>query len=179
MTRTATLWVLMGVACQGPASGTFVGNPEMSARLADNLEQRPVRGVFEALEVHFQDCDDAYQLLGPTTFTFDGPNAHEAFQIPTGERCGLFFPVDWFEVQFEEKGALTTIMADDFDLAIPAEFVVRENDEIVLRFGDNEWLAQVASKLPHTGEILLDGSYPELEAAFFDGLVYGSAVLDE
>lgn len=173
---TAVLACVLG-ACQDPAAGTFVGNPDMTARIADNPVQRAESGIFDALEVHFTDCDDTIVPLGHTVFTFDGPDAEEVVDIPAGVHCGLFFVVDDFVVTFEEQGAGITVIADDFDLAIPAEFAARDGGHYVLQFGDEAWLSEVAS-LAGPGENRLDGSNPALDQAFFDGLVRGSTVLN-
>lgn len=169
---------LFAIACGvPPPSGTFVGNPTMSARLADNPVQQAAGGWLEARELHFVGTDDALTALGPTHFTFEGPEAEESIQVPEGDHSGLFLVIDTFEVRFEEDGALTTLIADDFDLRLPATFATRRGRAYELRFGDEDWLARIA-ELTAPGEIRLDGSDAELNAAFFGGLIEGSTVLN-
>jgi hypothetical protein len=181
MIRTAALVCALAVGgCPNP-SGTFVGNPSadpsLRARLADNPAQRARGGVLEAAGIGVPGCNDSLYGLGHTTLTFEGPDSVESLEIRAGPQCGLFFAILRFEVSFEEDGVETSVVATDFDLEIPAEFTAREGGSYVLRFGDEAWLAEVAEHA-EPGENRLDGSNPALEAAFFDGLIDGSTVLN-
>ena len=163
-------------ACQNPASGTFVGNPSMSARLVDNVVQRAQGGRFEALEIHLTGCGVDYVPLGPTVLTFDGPSSEQEIDLMLGDHCGLFFVVDQFTVEFtDDDGPTTTVIADDFDLTVPSEIAARGQERFVLRFGDIAWLADVAALAP-PGEATLVTSDPDLASAFFGGLEAGSTV---
>jgi hypothetical protein len=159
------------------SSDCWSANAAPVARLADNPVQQAAGGRLEAIELHFVGTDDSLTALGPTTFTFEGPEAEESIRVPMGDHSGLFLVVDTFEVRFEEDGALTTVIASDFDLLLPATFATRRGRAYELRFGDEDWLARIAD-LTEPGEIRLDGTDAELESAFFDGLIEGSTVLD-
>ena len=53
-----------------------------------------------------------------------------------------------FIVSIDDAGRDITIVADDFDLAVPSAFVVRDDEQVVLQFGDEGWLAEVADLAP-------------------------------
>ena len=161
---------------QGHREGTFVGNPSLQARIADNAEQRVTSGLLEALEVHVTSCEDAPKPLGPTHFKFVGASAEETVPLPVGEHCGLFFVVDLFTVNFEDEGELVTIVADDFDIEIPATFAASTDQQYVLRLGDEAWLADVAA-LAQPGVNRLGPDVPELSRVFYNGLIEGSDIL--
>lgn len=156
--------------------GTFVGNPSLTARIADNPVQRVASGRFDALEVHVTGCDDPVIPLGPTRLTFDGPDSIDVVPLPLGEHCGMFFVVDQFTVEVRDSERTFRIVADDFDLAVPDSFVARRDGHVVLRFGNESWLAKVATLAPD-GETRLGKDVPALTQAFFAGLWEGSEVL--
>lgn len=171
--------LLGAVACaasEGDRPGTFVGNPSLTARIVDNALQRVSSGLFEALEVHVTDCDEPTIPLGPTVLRFEGAESHDVVPLPLGEHCGMFFVVDRFTVAFEDGDRSITIVADDFDLAVPSEFVVTREGQVVLQFGNDAWLAEVAAHAPD-GETRLGKHHPALTRAFFAGLWEGSQVL--
>lgn len=76
---------------------------------------------------------------------------------------------------FDEGADRTTLVADDFDLEIPATFSTRRGHAYTLRFGDADWLARIA-ELTEPGEVRVADD-PDVQAAFFDGLVGGTEVL--
>lgn len=176
MTR---LTLLLGLVCAcsapSPRPGTFVGNPTMSARIVDNDIQRVASGRLDALEVHVTGCEGTPVSLGMTVLEFDGANSTDRVPLPVGRHCGLFFVVDQFVVEFDDVGRSVTIVADDFDLGVPSEFVARQNDHVILEFGDEQWLADVAALAP-AGETRLGAKVPALTQAFFAGLWAGSEV---
>ncbi|MEQ1507274.1 MAG: hypothetical protein ABMB14_33910, partial [Myxococcota bacterium] len=157
-------------------AGTFVGNPNLTARLADNDAQTAVGGSFQALEVHLTDCDVPYVPLGPTTLEFHGATTSDALALVPGDHCGLFFVVDRFVVEFRDGGEDIIVIADNFDLTVAAGFSAELGDLFQLRFGDEAWLAEVGA-LAGPGESILNGEDPALDAAFYDGLTRGSTVL--
>jgi len=170
------LAVALAACSPPPPSGTFVGNPSLAARIADNPVQQATGGELEALEIHVTDCNDAPTPLGPTVLHFDGPESEEVLPLPVGEQCALWVVVDLFTVRFEDDGVPITIVADDFDISIPAEFAPAEGDRFVLRLGDEDWLAEVAALVP-PGETRLERGSSPLNDAFYGGLIEGSAVL--
>ena len=181
--RPLVLLVLLAGACEAPEPrpGTFVGNPSLTAglsvRIADNEVQQVVRGVFEAVGVDMRGCEEAIEPLGRVVLRFEGPNSVDVVPMDVGEHCGLFFAVDQFTVTFDDGGQPITIIADDFDLSIDSRFVARRGDEVVLRFGDEAWLADVAALAPR-GETRLGADHPALTRAFFEGLHEGSEILN-
>lgn len=178
MTRCfLVLGACLAGACASPAPlpGTFVGNPSLQARIADNAVQQVTSGVFEALEVHTRGCDDTIEQLGPTVLRFEGAASEDRVTLPIGEHCALFFVVDQFVVRFDDGGAPITLVADDFDLSIASEFVARRGEDVVLRFGDRTWLAELAALAP-PGETRLGADHPALTRTFFHGLFEGSEI---
>ncbi len=174
---TLALGLLLLPGCQNPAAGTFVGNPTMSARLAEAPELPVLDGLLVALEVLLGDCDGVGDVpLGARTLTFDGPFSEQDLQIPTGTHCGVFFVMDGFTIRFDEGDAEpTTVIADDFDLWIETRFESRDDSRHAVQFGDAAWLEAVAAAA-EPGENLVDGSNPALDEAFFGGLERGSGV---
>lgn len=168
------------VACRDPdpRPGTFVGNPELTARVRQTPVVRVVDGALDALEVLLGDCDGVGDVpLGPELLRFDGPVSEEILQIPAGTHCGVFFAVDDFTLRLDEGADEPTVLvADDFDLWVPTRFAARRDERYTVTFGSDEWLEQVAA-LAGPGENDVHGD-PELEAAFFGGLE-GSDVGDE
>jgi hypothetical protein len=165
--------LLLAAGCGGVSSGTFVGNPDMTVRIRDrDLQMRG--GALDASGVSFPGCEDG---LGSTTVIFDGAESRETIALPAST-CGLFFAVLGFEVTFEDAGELTTIVAEDFDLLVPEGFSAVAGGRYVLQLGDDAWLADLAERT-EAGVVRLDGSDPELEAVFFDGLLLGSEVFNE
>ncbi|MEN0068139.1 MAG: hypothetical protein AAGA48_38800 [Myxococcota bacterium] len=159
-----------------PHSGTFVGNPSLTARIADNPVQSVLSGQLDLLESHVTDCESTATPLGPRQLRFNGPSSAESIDLPVGDHCGLFFVVDLFTVTFEDEGTPITIVADDFDLSIPSTFVARDGNQAILRLGDERWLAEVATLAP-SGETRLSRGTSPLADAFFEGLFDGSTVL--
>jgi hypothetical protein len=189
MTHRALLWasvLVLSAACQvdGPApdSGTFVGNPSltptMTARLADNDVQHADRGVLEAFEVFLTDCEQTVSdiPLGGRTLIFEGAESTDIIELEPQERCGLWLVVFQFEVTWDEDGVLTTVVADNFDLAVAPGFTAEEGGRYRLRLGDEAWLADVAALAPQGQTTILNGTDPALDDAFYEGLVRGSDV---
>ncbi|MEM6925857.1 MAG: hypothetical protein AAF602_02925 [Myxococcota bacterium] len=175
--KPSPLLVATALACSdAPPTGTFVGNPSLSARIADNLVQQVTSGRLEALEIHVTECEAPPTPLGPRVLEFDGPASTETLPLPVGDHCGLFVVVDLFTVAFEDDGTPITIVADDFDLEVPAAFAATQGEAFVLRLGDEAWLAEVAALAP-SGETQLPRGPSALGDAFFGGLVQGSTVL--
>lgn len=180
-------WLL---ACRDPAPrpGTFVGNPELVARLAqppptgdsptDPGAVEVIDGLLAAPEVLLGDCDQVGDVpLGERILSFDGPLSDDVLQIPTGTHCGVYFVVDGFTIRLDEGDGEepTTVIADDFDLWIDTRFEAENDTRHTLRFGDEQWLADVALAAG-PGENLVTEESPALYEAFFGGLRQGSAI---
>ncbi|MCA9490605.1 MAG: hypothetical protein KC621_11810 [Myxococcales bacterium] len=170
-TLLPTTAALLGLlACRDPAAGTFVGNPTMTARMAEPAEVGVVDGELIALEMLLGDCDQVGDVpLGSRTFTFDGAESREALQIPADEHCGVFLVVDLMRVVVDDgQGGERELIADDFDLWVPTTFLARANGRFRLRFGDDAWLSDVVA-LTEPGTHSVNGE-ASLATAFFEGL---------
>lgn len=164
-------------ACHGPASGTFVGNPSMTARIADNDVQQARGGHLEVSDAALIDCEEGDDVsLGGWTFRFAGAGSADVVQLPDARRCGLSLHVDELQIRFDEGDAqTTTLIASEFELALPERFQTEPGGRYMLRLGDAAWLAGI-SALASPGEVHISEAAPELQAAFFDGLQQGSGV---
>lgn len=156
-------------ACRDPAAGTFVGNPTMSARMAEPAQVDVSDGELVALEMLLGDCDQVGDVpLGSRTFTFDGAQSRETLQIPADEYCGVFLVVDLMRVVVDDGEGERELIADDFDLWVPTSFLAEANGRFRLRFGDEDWLREVVT-LTDPGTYAVNGE-ATLSTAFYAGL---------
>jgi len=171
------------VACkQDPASSTFVGNPTMRARIADNDTQEVISGEMDALEVLLATCAQregggGNEPLGPMRLSFEGDTATEPIELVPGDHCGLWFVVKDFVFTYEDDGLETTVRVDNFDLYLDIPFAAERDGSYELRFGGDTWLADLAELVDPGSEVVIyerDGT--ELADLFFDGLIEDSTV---
>ncbi len=167
----------MLAACQNPASGTFVGNPTLTARIAEPPDVPVLDALLVAPVVALTGCDGADDLsLEGRAFRFVGATSDDALQIPAGAHCGVSLSVETLAIRLDGgEPTATTIVARGFELSVPGAIRARGDSVLTLRLGDASWLeAVVAAAEP--GENEVDGD-PALAEAFFSGLD-GSALED-
>ncbi|MCB9679585.1 MAG: hypothetical protein H6737_31050 [Alphaproteobacteria bacterium] len=169
--RTAPLLAWLAVlACTRPAEGTFVGNPELTARYRSSETRIARGGRLVAPESFLLECDgEGDTALGSASFEFRGERSDDFVQIPEGSYCGVFFVVQELTVEFDDGGAaLTSVTARDFDLVVPADIQVGPGDTFLLDLADDTWLDALA-QYAIAGANEVEGD-PDLADAFFGGL---------
>ena len=165
------LWICVlgfSAACNRPAEGTFVGNPNLTAGYSDNEVQRGLGGRLEAEEVRLLGCvgeDDV--SLNDHAFTFDGTDSPDFLQLPQGSFCGVRVVVRELAVRFDEGGPeSTTVIGSGFEVVVHDKLRAREGQLYRLSLANAAWL-QLLADATEPGENIADAANPDLVDAFY------------
>jgi len=171
MPRSLVTVVTLFAACTEVSSGTFVGNPSLTAEYESTRSHQATGGRFEASSVLFTPCDSNEQaVMDGFAIEFLGGRGGAAVQIPPGEFCEARFPVSELSIGWRtSEGGDVTVTARDFDLTIQARFEAREDEPYTLRLGGPDWLDELAA-VADGNDITVSSAEMEFQDAFFSGL---------
>lgn len=177
MTRSLAICALLMMgACTGPSEGTFIGNPSLTAAIAPADTQLVRSGRLVASEVFLRPCGTGDVALGAVTWQFDGFQSNDRVQFEPGTYCETFLIVQELTVRFDDGGTeVRSVTAGGFDITIPGDLTAAEGDRFELLLASAGWLDRLAA-VTEPGDSLLDGTNPDLESAFYEGLQEESSV---
>lgn len=172
--KLPVVFLLALVACESPASGTFVGNPTLVARYLDDSVHQGAGGRLITASMAMEPCGAPTIGVGAQTFDFVGTEASVQIELPDVELCGIRMAVLDLAISVDHAGTQKTVVGEDFDLVVGGAMIPSGQSFLELRLGDEDWLSSFVP-LAAEGETRLNAEAPEaLTDAFFDGLNDGS-----
>ena len=157
------------MACQGQRQGTFIGNPNLTTRYVDGVDQQALGGELVSEELIVRGCAGDDVNLGRSAFDFDGALSVDAEQIPEGDYCGVFIAIQQLRLEFVEGSDDYRITGHDIALEIEGSFEATDDSTHVIQLADANWLGELtAIALP--GDSDANSENPQLQAAFIAGL---------
>ncbi|MFK7928579.1 MAG: hypothetical protein AB8H79_10355 [Myxococcota bacterium] len=164
--------------CMEGSSGTFVGNPSLTAGYTSTDTERARGGELSTQEVVLQGCEGTEDVaLEQPNFRFIGSASPDSVQIPAGSYCRVSLQVEELVVRFEDVDNRTiTVIGREFEMEINGRFEVQDAQRWSMQLGPADWLSLLAD-VSRPGENLIENDDSALGLVFFNGLRGGTSLL--